>query len=104
MVYDSLFQRVSPIAICHSCHLLMHNGATTLFSNEKVQKQINSSDCGLIALAFATDLCHGIDPAAQLYDQEKMRAHYVHCLDSLERVPFPKATWRVPYIMYKTAK
>ena len=96
-VYDSLFQRVSPIAIGHSCRLLMHTGGSVLFMNEKVQKQINSSDCGLFALAFATDLCHGIDPVTQSYDQEKMRAHYVDCLNSVEMVPFPKTTRRVPY-------
>ncbi|CAH3124470.1 unnamed protein product, partial [Pocillopora meandrina] len=27
-----------------------------------MQKQTNSNDCGLFALAFATDLCHGLDP------------------------------------------
>ena len=37
-VHDSLFQRVSPIAIRHSCRLLMHTGGSILFSNEKVQK------------------------------------------------------------------
>ena len=35
-----------------------------MFMNEKVQRQMNSSDCGLYALAFATDLRHGIDPAS----------------------------------------
>lgn len=101
-VHDSLFQRISPIAIRHSCRLLMHTGGSILFSNEKVQKQINSSDCGLFALAFATDLCHGIDPVTQSYDQEKMRAHYVNCLDSLEMVPFPKTTRRVPYHLHNS--
>ena len=101
-VHDSLFQRVSPIAIRHSCRLLMHTGGSILFTNEKVQKQINSSDCGLFALAFATDLCHGIDPVTQAYDQEKMRAHYVNCLDSLEMVPFPKTTRRVPYHLHNS--
>ena len=101
-VHDSLFPRVSPIAIRHSCRLLMHTGGSILFSNEKVQKQINSSDCGLFALAFATDLCHNIDPVTQSYDQEKMRAHYVNCLDSLEMVPFPKTTRRVPYHLHNS--
>lgn len=89
-VYDKLFQRVSPIAIRHSCRLLMHTGGSILFTNEKIQKQINSSDCGLFALAFATDLCHGIDPVTQSYYQEKMHTHYVDCLNSLEMVPFLK--------------
>ena len=75
--------------------MLMHAGDSILFINEKVQKQINSSDCGLFALAFATDLCHGVDPQTQAYDQENMRAHYVDCLESQEMVPFPKTSRRV---------
>ena len=96
-IYDSLFQRASPIAIRHSCRMLMHAGDSILFLNEKVQKQIQTSDCGLFALAFATDLCYGIDPVTQSYDQENMRAHYVSCLDSLKMVPFPRSSRRVPY-------
>ena len=29
---------------------------------EKTQQQQNTTDCGIFAIAFATDLCHGIDP------------------------------------------
>ena len=101
-VYDKLFQRVSPIAIRHSCRLLMHTGGSILFTNKKIQKQINSSDCGLFALAFATDLCHGIDPVTESYYQEKMHTHYVDCLNSLEMVPFLKTTQRVPYHVHNS--
>ena len=87
-IYDSLFIRPSPIAIDHSCRLLMHTGNQVTFLNEKVQKQTNTNDCGLFALAFATDLCHGIDPVSQCYDPQHMREHYVHCLDS-QKGTFP---------------
>ena len=95
-IYDSLFQRASPIAIRHACRMLMHTGDSILFINEKIQRQRNGNDCGVFALAFATDLCFGIDPATQTYNQECMRTHYVSCLDSQEMVPFPKARWQVP--------
>jgi len=74
----------------------MHSSDSILFINEKVQKQINASDCGLFALAFATDLCHGVDPQTQAYDQENRCAHDVSCLKSQEMVPFPKTSQRVP--------
>ena len=96
-IYDSLFIRTNPIDIDHSCHLLMHTGNLVTFVNEKVQKQTNTNDCGLFALAFATDLCHGIDPVSQCYNPQHMRDHYVHCLDSQEMVPFPKTSRRVPF-------
>ena len=34
---------------------------------EKVQSQKNSIDCGVYAIAFVTDLCHGINPATHQY-------------------------------------
>ena len=80
-VYDSLFLRVGQIAILHSCHMLMQVGNSTPFINEKVQKQINTSECSLVALAFATGLCHGLDPVTEAYDQQNMWPHYLRCLN-----------------------
>ena len=95
-VLDSLYNRPSSHVVEHSCCLLRHSGSTMTFLNEKVQKQIGVSECGLFALAFATDLCYGLDPANQHYDQTTMRQHYVSCLESKAIVPFPKTTKRVP--------
>ena len=36
--------------------MLFYQLDTVTFCNEKVQKQLGGSDCGLMALAFATDL------------------------------------------------
>ncbi|CAB4019209.1 Calcium-responsive transcription factor, partial [Paramuricea clavata] len=94
-VLDSLYNRPSSHVVEHSCCLLRHSGCTMTFLNEKVQKQIGVSECGLFALAFATDLCYGFDPANQHYDQTIMRQHYVNCLESKAMVPFPKTTKRV---------
>ena len=96
-VYDSLYQNVSAVAIDHSCRMLLYTGSTVTFSNERVQKQTNSNDCGLFALAFATDLCHGLDPTVQSYDQDNMCKHYINCLDSYNMVPFPRTSRQVPY-------
>ena len=96
-VYDSLYQNVSAVAIDHSCRMLLYTGSTVTFSNERVQKQTNSNDCGLFALAFATDLCHGLDPTVQSYNQDNMCKHYINCLDSHNMVPFPRTSRQVPY-------
>ena len=67
-----------------------------MFMNEKVQRQMSSSDCGLYALAFATDLRHGIDPASpRIYDQAVMRQHYIECLEKGRMPPLPSSTRRV---------
>ena len=80
-VYDSLFQSLGQIAILHSFHMLIQVGNFTPFINKKVQKQINTSDCSLVALAFATDLYHGLDPVTEAYDQQNIRSHYLRCLN-----------------------
>ena len=76
---------------------LMFPGDQITLINEKVQRQIGINDCGLFALAFATDLCHGLDPVNQKYEQKSMRQHYVRCLENGAMVPFPKTTRRVPF-------
>ena len=45
-----------------------------------VQKQANTSDCGLFSIAFATALTYGQDPAMIYFDQEKMRQHVINCM------------------------
>ena len=95
-VYDSLFQRVGQNAILNSCHMLMQAGNCISFIYEKAHKQINTSDCGLVALAFATDLCHRLDLVTEEYDQQNM-GPYLRCLDLEEMVPLSKASWLVPY-------
>ena len=44
-----------------------------------VQKQANTSDCGLFSIAFATAITFGQDPAMVYFDQEKMRQHIINC-------------------------
>lgn len=96
-IFDSLYHKPSSVAAEYACRMLMYPGDTVTFMNEKVQRQVSSNDCGLFALAFATDLCHGLDPAIQRYDQGSMRQHYVDCLENGTMVPFPKTTRRVPF-------
>ena len=97
-VFDSLYRKPNATAAEHACHILLHTDDQLMFMNEKVQRQMGSSDCGLYALEFATDLCHGIDPTSpRSYDQALMRHHYVECLEKGRMAPFPSSTRRVIY-------
>ena len=96
-IFDSLYLKPSSIAIKHACRMMMFPGDQITLINEKVQRQVGINDCGLFALAFATDLCHGLDPVNQKYEQKSMRQHYVRCLENGAMVPFPKTTRRVPF-------
>ena len=92
-----MYQKPNSIAVEHACRMLMYPGSKVTFINEKVQRQVGASDCGLFSLAFATDLCHGLDPVHLKYDQGAMRQRYVNCLENGAMVPFPRTTRRVPF-------
>ena len=47
-----------------------------------VQQQAGSTDCGLFAIAFATDLAFGEDPVKISYQQCAMREHFAKCLQN----------------------
>ena len=40
-----------------------------------VQHQTSGNDCGLFALAFATDFAGGIDPSERYNDEKTLRNH-----------------------------
>ena len=46
-------------------------------------------DCGVYALAFATELACGFDPAVCVWDSEKMRNHLLLCLENGAMSQFP---------------
>ncbi len=57
-----------------------------------VQKQDGVKDCGLFAVAFATFLAFGNSPQSlslHHFDQNKLRLHYVSCLEQQIVTEFP---------------
>ena len=56
-----------------------------------VQQQAGSTDCGLFAIAFATDLAFGMDPVKISYQQSAMREHFVKCLENEKMEQFPRS-------------
>ena len=61
-VFDSLCRKPTLILLDYACRMVVCPEYTVTFLNERVRRQLGSSDCGLFVLAFATDLCHGLDP------------------------------------------
>lgn len=59
------------------------------------QQQGNGYDCGVFAIAFATSLANGIDPATLLYNPDTMRTHLDSCMKSGVLLPFPSTTSRI---------
>ena len=57
-----------------------------------VQQQIGGRDCGLFAVAFATEVCHGRNPCDASLNQGQMRVHLYKCLQRGEVTAFPQTS------------
>ena len=55
-----------------------------------VQQQKRSTDCGLFAIAFVTELCTGHNPIEAEFVQSEMRPHLVNCLKMGKLSRFPQ--------------
>ena len=54
-----------------------------------VEKQSNGSDCGVLAIAYAFDLCSGLNPCTVRFDHSKIRSHLATCLKNCQVTRFP---------------
>ena len=61
-----------------------------IYQSVVANKQQGSRDCGIFALAYATELAHGFDPSNFIFDQSKMRDHLFKCLENNRLTRFPK--------------
>ena len=55
-----------------------------------VVPQPNANDCGIHAVAYATELAYGADPVVCSWDMPNMRQHLIHCFESGVLTQFPK--------------
>lgn len=88
-IYDSKYVAASTHLQSQIACLLMTQHAEITINFVEVVKQGGTYDCGLYAIAYATDLAHGNDPATRRYDQEKMRPHLRKCLIDRKLKVFP---------------
>lgn len=93
-LYDSLDYDINLIK--EPLKMLNHSSNFVYLQKPPVQKQNNSYDCGLFALAFLTSICFGREPLGYEYDQAKMRNHYLDCAKNGKVTMFPGSTvaWR----------
>ena len=87
LIYDSVFRNVD-----EPTKRVLYNvfpSSTKVKVSGKTQNQKGGYDCGLYALDFATSLAFGIDPASQVYDQNRMRRHLANCFEANKFSQFP---------------
>ena len=80
LVFDSLYTSIdeSTKAIITSVFQAPDNGTLTI-RYVNTQKQADTNDCGLFAIASATAIAFGSDPSNHIYHQGEMRPHLHQC-------------------------
>ena len=84
-----MYSTLSSLAEDQICALLDTNQKVIHVQFVDVDKQENTYDCGLYAIAFATSLCHGYDVSHIKYNSQEMRQHLLHCLEAGIITQFP---------------
>jgi len=91
-VYDSVFLRPNYITLKQISSIAQCKSSTIQLNLNKVQVQRNSVDCGVYAIAYLTDLCHGKDPASCKYaGAVELRDHLISCFENGRMSPFPSS-------------
>lgn len=89
-VYDTLYKEVSPSIISTVGNLVYTEKPFLKISMVDVGVQKNGSDCGVLAIAIAYDLCAGYDPSTVEYDNTTaIRGHLTECLKRCCITRFP---------------
>lgn len=90
-LYDSLFTGVTLTTKQQIAALLHVEDAECIdVKIMPVEQQTNSTDCGVYAIAFATSLCHGVDPSTIKFNRRAIRSHLWKCMEggnSIEMFP-----------------
>lgn len=90
VLYDSLPHARQPIVEANIACLLRTSEDSFDVAVAPCQYQINSDDCGVMAIAFATELLFGGDPSTACFIQSQLRKHLKMCLRNKALTPFPK--------------
>ena len=88
-IYDSAYNFLSLNTKQQICSLWQPSSDQVEFQLVNVQRQPNSSDCGLFAIANATELAHGRDTMLCMWDTCQMREHLFNCLEMGKIEQFP---------------
>ena len=89
---------------CVQIHDILQRNLTSLIKNclkafykSKVEKnqKLDGYNCGLFAIAFATDVLNGLFPVDSCFDVSLMRSHLLQRLETEELTVYPKTLKRI---------
>ena len=99
IVASTLFARSGQVKLYDSVFTTIDKETKAVISNlygpeilprlVSICKQKGGTDCGLFAIAIATTLALGLDPAEITYQQSSLRRHLVKCLEDGKFTMFP---------------
>ena len=93
-VYDSIYESTSEDAKRQIAALLRTKDNQIELKIQNVQYQNECTDCGIFAVAFATDLAHGCNPSKRHYKQDLLRSYFLKSLSQQYMTPFPSTAKR----------
>ena len=89
-VYDSLqHTRIAMTIKKQVCTFFKSTESYIFFIIVDMKRQSNTYDCGVFAIAAATDIACGKDPAKSQWIASDMRPHLKQCFLQGEMLPFP---------------
>ena len=88
-VYDSLYKTLSKETVRLIARMVHVPSSELKFEMMDVEKQSNDSDCGVLAIAYAFDICNGMNPCSVRFDHSKIRPHLITCLENCQVSRFP---------------
>ena len=93
ILYDSLNLKPNQQLLDQITSIYSPEKDTTpeVFQCNITNPQIGSIDCGLYAIAYATELIHGFDPAQYVFNQAHLRTHLTNCFENKNLTRFPKS-------------
>ena len=87
--YDSMYPSVSSVTMQLIATLVFSPASELEVRIMDVGQQSNGSDCGVLAIAFAFDICCGKDPCSVRFDHKSIRHHLTKCLEDCKFTRFP---------------
>lgn len=90
-IYDSQCKYISKATLRQICCFLNPNIRVIKFGLVNIQWQPTDCECGLFAIAVATELANGNNPSKFRFSVEKMRQHVLECFENENFVMFPSS-------------
>ena len=99
-VYDTMYRTVQTSTVPIIASLVNCTSPSLKISMVDVGRQSNGSDCGVLSIAIAYDLCAGNNPSTVVYEHELIRQHLKLCLErcSLTRFPIQRPRETVGFV------